>query len=141
MQAAQRHPDVGQEKSDADQGQDFAGFPQVRIEIGQGTLGCLQVSACILGKPQERGGLDVPDLVIFGGEFERLLGILYGAGNIAKRQGAVGPGGGDRSGQRAKLFFIHNDHLVRRACPASVRRPARRASLASSSPPSSNAQA
>ena len=100
MEATQRHPDVGQEKCDAGQGLDFAGCLQVRIEIGQGALGCLQVSACILGKPQERDGLDVPDLVIFAGEFERLLGLLYGAGDIAKRQGAVGPCGGDGSGQR-----------------------------------------
>ena len=99
MQAAQRHPDVGQEKCDPDQGQDFAGFAQVPMENGQGTLGSLQVSACILGKPQERGGLVVPDLVILGSEFEPLLGILYGARDIAKRQRAVGPGDGNRSRQ------------------------------------------
>ena len=42
------------------EGLDVAGFPQVRMEIGQGSLGGLQVSAGILGKPQERGGLVVP---------------------------------------------------------------------------------
>ena len=51
MEAAQRHPDVGQEKCDADQGQAIAGFPQVRMEIGQGTLGGFQVSAGLLGQP------------------------------------------------------------------------------------------
>ena len=53
----------------------------------------------------------MPGLVIFRGEFEPLLGILYGVGDIAKRERAVGSGGGDRSWQRAKLFFIHDNHL------------------------------
>jgi len=84
------------------------------MEIGQGTLGCLQVSACILGKPQERDGLDAPDLVIFRGDLERLLGIFYGARDIPKRQGAVGPGGGYRSWQRANGYPFCSYHALAR---------------------------
>jgi hypothetical protein len=106
-------------------------------------FGGLQVSTGILCKSQERGGLRVPGPESsVRGEFERLLSILNGARDIAKRQGAVSPGGSDRSWQRAKFHFIHDDHIFHRLSSSNQRSASRkRDSLASSSPLLSNAQA
>ena len=93
--------------------EDVAGCPQFHRVIGEDPVGGFQVSACPVGKPQERGCLFAPEMVCLGREVERPLSIRHGAGHIAESLSMIGAGDGYCRRQRPKLLFVHDDHLGR----------------------------